>query len=170
MLISSPVVDSAHASFVKLLRGHISCNNIPKGCGAGRHSMLKPDVEIKVMVTRTMADALGDLAARQDLSEGAIVREALRRLLEAEEKKSSVAAIESQDSSTARSPWSIENVRRIVVSAVSASHDWKDLNYRLSTEGLELAPKGGGLVVRSLSPHKDICKASTVCAGHVPLI
>jgi hypothetical protein len=132
--------------------------------------MLKPDVEIKVMVTRTMADALGDLAARQDLSEGAIVREALRRLLEAEEKKSSVAAIESQDSSTARSPWSIENVRRIVVSAVSASHDWKDLNYRLSTEGLELAPKGGGLVVRSLSPHKDICKASTVCAGHVPLI
>ena len=53
--------------------------------------MLKPDVEIKVMITQTMADALGETAARQDLTEGAIVREALRRLLEAEEKNSSVA-------------------------------------------------------------------------------
>lgn len=53
-------------------------------------------------------------------------------------------------------------MRCIVARAVSASHDWKDLNHRLSIGGLELAPKGGGLVVRSLAPQQDICKASGI--------
>lgn len=132
--------------------------------------MLKPDVEIKVMITQTMADALGETAARQDLTEGAIVREALRRLLEAEEKNFSVPPTVSQDSTTAHTHWSIENVRRIVASAVSASHDWKDLNYCLSQDGLELAPKGGGLVVRSLAPRQDICKASEIGFPYSKLI
>lgn len=132
--------------------------------------MLKPDVEIKVMVTRPMAEGLRRLASRHDLTEGAIVREALRRLLEAEAQQSSGETPQRRYSAASHTRSNIEHVRTLVANAVKASSDWKDLNHRLSDEGLELAPKGGGLVVRSLSSQEDICKASEIGFPYSKLI
>ncbi len=54
--------------------------------------------------------------------------------------------------------------------ALRRSTTWEDLQVALRSEDLELAPRGGGLVLRSLTDQSDICKASELGYGYSSLI
>jgi hypothetical protein len=130
--------------------------------------MKKPDVEIRVALSCDLAADLKITAKEYDLTEGAIVREALTRFLN--EAKSVIGANALSGGGYEK----IENHKELVLYAVSEivneSKSWADLQKRLQQENLEIVPKGGGLVVRSFDKKKELCKPSEASFGYSSLI
>ncbi|AZQ67949.1 RecQ family ATP-dependent DNA helicase [Silicimonas algicola] len=61
-------------------------------------------------------------------------------------------------------------LQRILRASVRASSSWDELQAALRVEGLELVPRGGGLVLRSLSHRSDVRKASDLGYAYARLI
>ncbi|WP_102224010.1 hypothetical protein [Acidimangrovimonas sediminis] len=64
----------------------------------------------------------------------------------------------------------LDRLRRLVAEALENSTDWQGYRCALRDRGLDIAPKGGGLVVRSAADGRELAKASLVGPGYLPLV
>lgn len=58
----------------------------------------------------------------------------------------------------------------VMKAAVSEAHDWQTLSVALARRNLELAPKGGGLVLRDSQSGAELAKASSIGFAYANLI
>jgi len=82
-----------------------------------------------------------------------------------EDREAKSSANQSMDQSI-----STDDVRVKFEGALCASRSWDDLKVALRLENLELAPRGGGLILRSFSDQRDVRKASELGYGYSSLI
>jgi hypothetical protein len=124
--------------------------------------MHKPGVEVKVRLSEEISDKLARRALSRGVSVGAIIREALGEFLDQVPRKSNLEPAQTNTS--------LGEIKSILANAVNLSTNWADLRKHLAENDLELAPKGGGLVVRSTSSDSELCKASEVGFAYSKLI
>ena len=65
---------------------------------------------------------------------------------------------------------SLDQLRSKFSEAVDSSRSWDELQSLLRIENKELVPRGGGLILRSVSTQEAICKASELGFGYASLI
>jgi len=130
--------------------------------------MQKPDVKISVSLPRILADALTGIAEAFDLTTGAVVREALTQFLKNVENDYS--GTNAENNKLPDQDLRNDAYKKIFVYAVNSSKNWNQLQSKLAQDSLEIAPKGGGLVLRIANTNQDICKASEAGFGYSSLI
>lgn len=124
--------------------------------------MSKLPVEMKIHLSEEMAEKLARRAYEQNVSVGTLIREALSEFLN---EKRPVRGPVAQTSEK-----EVEDVRSQFVEAVERSSNWNELQEQLRAKGLDIAPKGGGLVVRRAGTNTDLCKASDIGFAYSRLI
>ena len=131
--------------------------------------MKKPEVRIQAMITSEQNECLQRLANDYDKTTGAIVREALAEYIAVCDRMADAPTRQVPSGNTQPAP-TLEKYKPTVGSAVMASSDWNELAINLARHDLELAPKGGGLVVCRKSEQKVLCKASELGFPYSKLI
>lgn len=114
--------------------------------------------------TRALAYEVAELAREYDVSVGTLVREALASFLRqrrAHEASSSQKPPREQTLSRAKARFE---------AALHSAASWGELEDALGADDLQLAPKGGGLVLRNAANRQEICKASELGHGYSALI
>jgi len=123
--------------------------------------MIKPEVEITIRLPRKLADDVEKTAQEYDLTIGAVVREALTSFIQRKQRQNGAECEGGERSDCVKGSSSMhESLKPLMAEAVKESKNWDELQELLSLNGLEIAPKGGGLVLRSVDSKHEICKAS----------
>ena len=130
------------------------------------HHMLKRDAwEVVIPELVFEADDHGAKPSRNvDMNSGSDTQNHLIAPIEQEGPEPKL----NQDISTGETP--LKQLRSKFSDAVDASRSWDELQVMLEMDGVELAPRGGGLILRSVSTQKVICKASELGFGYAALI
>lgn len=136
--------------------------------------MSKPEVEIKVSLPGGLAESAQQIAEDNGVTLDAVIRAALRNLVEREtgqvqapKAKERVPRLKKKY----RAPQvDLEKIATRMKRAVEVSSTWDELQHELRKDGLEVAPKGGGISIVRADTKTDVCKASQVGYAYAKLI
>ena len=116
---------------------------------------------ITIKLTATMVAALRELAVREDVSVGQIVRQALERDIQRRvAAKTPVRADERL----------VVPLRALLADDFAFALSWADLAKRLAAKGYALAEAGGGLVLIDCKTGERQCKGSELGYGYSQLL
>ena len=143
-------------------------------------------VEMKIQLSEEMSEKLAKRAFSQNVSVGTVIRDALSQYLDGapvepgrrgEARKSGrrgrdvSGADESGPARTAPAETvDLDDLKSRFSEAVERASDWDELQERLRESGLDIAPKGGGLVVMQAGTGTELCKASDLGFAYSRLI
>ncbi len=117
--------------------------------------------EVTLRLPAVMIGALKIAAARDDVSVGQIIRDAIARDLQRREKaKTPVSADERL----------VAPLRALLADDFAYARHWDDLFGRLRAKGFRLAESGGGLILLDHSTGERICKGSELGYGYALLL
>jgi hypothetical protein len=107
--------------------------------------------EVILKLPEATLAALKRVAAKEDVSVGTIVRDAINRDLTRREKaKTPIRADERL----------VAPLRALLADDFAYARDWTDLLGRLRQKGYRLSESGGGLIILSHETGQRLCKAS----------
>ena len=116
---------------------------------------------ITIQLSQPMVAALRDLAVKEDVSVGHIVRMALEKDL--------------QRRATAKTPVRADErlvapLRALLAYDFADATTWVDLGKRLAAKGYALAEAGGGLILIETRTGQRVCKGSELGYGYAQLL
>lgn len=118
--------------------------------------MIKPEEEVRVLLTKDLADKIRSLAEEHDVTVGSYIRDALHTHLKYQKKQTYQ---ERKDS-----------LKPIVISAVESSTSWDDLNEKLAPNNIKLYPKYKGISLFSTETNKFLATGASVGAPYKKLV
>ena len=128
--------------------------------------MSKLPVEMKIQLSEEMSEKLAKRAYDRNVSVGAVIREALDQFFGGKRAEPAHAAPrkerEPRKEQEPREERELDDTKSRFADAVEHSSNWEELVERLREKGLDIAPKGGGLVVRQSDAGTELCKASEI--------
>lgn len=141
-------------------------------------------VEMKIQLSEEMSEKLAKRALSQNVSFGTVIRDALSQYLDGapvepgrrgEARKSGrrgrdVSEADESGPERAAPTVDLDDLRFRFSEAVKRASNWDELRERLRESGLDIAPKGGGLVVMEAGTSTEFCKASDLGFAYSRLI
>ncbi len=116
---------------------------------------------ITIKLSQPMVAALRDLAVKEDVSVGQIVRMALEKDLQRRAAaKTPVRADERL----------VAPLRALLADDFAYANSWTDLTSRLAQKGYALAESGGGLILIETATGQRLCKGSELGYGYAQLL
>lgn len=115
---------------------------------------------IHLKLPRAMILALQQLAGKDDVSVGQIIREAISRDLTRRQKAKTPLRVDEQ---------LVAPLRALLADDFAYAKNWTDLQTRLHQKGYQLAEAGGGLVLQTINGAR-ICKGSEIGYGYALLM
>jgi hypothetical protein len=116
--------------------------------------------QITVSVQNYRLQALREVAEREDVSVGQVIRDAIDRDLRRREKA-------KRDGRTDEAL--VAPLRSLLADELAFAQDWQDLQTKLAAKGYALQEAGGGLILVSLPSRERLCKASELGYSHTRL-
>ena len=119
------------------------------------------DRTVTIKLSEPMIAALRDLAVRDDVSVGQLVRLALdKELRRRAEAKTPIRADERL----------VAPLRALLADDMAYAKSWTDLSARLAAKGYALAESGGGLILLDSASGQRLCKGSELGYGYAALL
>ncbi len=117
-------------------------------------------MDVTLKLSDEMVAALRATAARDDVTVGQLVRDALAREL----RRRNTPKRDVRTDEALLAP-----VRSLLAPDLARATGWADLAQRLAQFGFALKPAGGGLIVVRLPEGRRVCKASELGHAHLDL-